>query len=200
MTTKDTLFEAAIHLFAENGYKGTSIRTLAKAVGIKESSVYNHFKNKESILDAILEFQMEAFHKSLPSDEIIESIANKNASASEMWLEVADEFIKRISPLMEPINVILSNEMYVNEKCRTFISETLFSKQKEITKLSLQYMHELGMLRDMDFDIVSSQYVYLMYGLETEHRIMRLNGTDVDLHKRWQHHIGEFIKGLERNS
>lgn len=199
MTTKETLLKAAIQLFAEKGYKGTSIRTLAQAVGIKESSVYNHFKSKESILDAILDYQMEAFHGSMPSEKILLEVFNKNLSPSEMWLQVADEFIKRMSPLMEPINVILANEMYVNEKCRTFISETLFSKQKEITKTSLMYMFELGLLKEMDFDTIASQYVYLMYGLETEHRIMRLNGTDVDLHKRWQRHIGHFIKGLERN-
>ena len=35
------------------------MRDIAKAVGIKESSLYNHFKNKQDIFDSIVDIQWE---------------------------------------------------------------------------------------------------------------------------------------------
>ena len=49
--TKEKIFEVSIDLFSQYGYDGVSIRQIAKEVGIKESSIYNHYPSKESILD-----------------------------------------------------------------------------------------------------------------------------------------------------
>ncbi|MGN1451448.1 MAG: TetR/AcrR family transcriptional regulator, partial [Eubacteriales bacterium] len=50
-STKKKISEAALNLFAENGYSSVSIRDICKQVQIKESSVYYHFKNKQAIFD-----------------------------------------------------------------------------------------------------------------------------------------------------
>ncbi len=47
--TKISISKAAMELFAIHGYKGTSVRKIASKVGIRESALYNHFKNKEDI-------------------------------------------------------------------------------------------------------------------------------------------------------
>ena len=52
--TRTALLDAAQERFATAGFVGTSIRDLASAVGIKESSVYNHFASKQAVLDAVL--------------------------------------------------------------------------------------------------------------------------------------------------
>lgn len=52
--TKAKIIDAALELFSVNGYETVSIRDIGKAVGIKESSIYYHFKNKEEILQTIL--------------------------------------------------------------------------------------------------------------------------------------------------
>ncbi len=52
--TRSVLLDAAQERFAVHGYTGTSIRDLARAAGIKESSVYAHFPNKRAIFDAVL--------------------------------------------------------------------------------------------------------------------------------------------------
>ena len=58
MTTKDRITEEALTLFAEKGYKGTSVKNIADAVGIKDASLYNHFKSKQEIFDSIVELIM----------------------------------------------------------------------------------------------------------------------------------------------
>ena len=55
MSTKDRILDAALTLFAENGYNGTSVEQIAKAVGIKAPSLYKHYKGKEDILNSLID-------------------------------------------------------------------------------------------------------------------------------------------------
>jgi Transcriptional regulator len=50
MSTKEKILEAALSLFAENGYDGTSVEQIAGIVGIKAPSLYKHYKGKEDIV------------------------------------------------------------------------------------------------------------------------------------------------------
>jgi NAD(P) transhydrogenase len=52
--TKAALLRAALDLFAERGYEGTSVRAIARAVGLSESVLYAHFENKRAIFEAVL--------------------------------------------------------------------------------------------------------------------------------------------------
>lgn len=55
MTTKEKITKEALTLFSKQGYKGTSVKNIADAVGIKDASLYNHFKSKQEIFDSIVE-------------------------------------------------------------------------------------------------------------------------------------------------
>ena len=55
MNTCERITEAALELFSRNGYNGTSVRQIAEAVGIKDASLYKHFKSKQEILGSIVE-------------------------------------------------------------------------------------------------------------------------------------------------
>ncbi len=59
--TKDRILSAALDLFADYGFHGVSIRSITARVGIKESSLYNHYKHKEDIADHIYESFTEWF-------------------------------------------------------------------------------------------------------------------------------------------
>jgi AcrR family transcriptional regulator len=51
--TKELLLEAALGLFADKGYEGTSVRDIARSVGLSESVLYAHFSSKRAIFDAV---------------------------------------------------------------------------------------------------------------------------------------------------
>ena len=59
VNNKERIFDVSIDLFSQHGYDGVSIRQIASEVGIKESSIYNHYASKEAILDAILNYLEE---------------------------------------------------------------------------------------------------------------------------------------------
>lgn len=52
--TRERLLAAAMPAFATEGFRATTIRGLASAVGITPGAVYSHFDSKEAILSAAL--------------------------------------------------------------------------------------------------------------------------------------------------
>ena len=51
---KGALLAAAAGLFRTQGYSRTTVRDLAKVVGIQSGSLFHHFKTKEDILEAVM--------------------------------------------------------------------------------------------------------------------------------------------------
>lgn len=50
---KKEILEQAARLFLEKGFKATSVRDIAAAVGIEASSLYSHIRSKEEILNQL---------------------------------------------------------------------------------------------------------------------------------------------------
>ncbi|HBF14243.1 MAG TPA: TetR/AcrR family transcriptional regulator [Clostridiales bacterium] len=53
--TKTRILEAALELFAQNGYAGTSMSDIAARLGITKPALYKHFAGKHEILERIVE-------------------------------------------------------------------------------------------------------------------------------------------------
>lgn len=53
-TARDEILDAAGELFTTHGYTGTSTRTIAESVGIRQASMYHYFKTKDDILCSLL--------------------------------------------------------------------------------------------------------------------------------------------------
>ncbi|ONH27036.1 hypothetical protein BL253_23520 [Pseudofrankia asymbiotica] len=49
------MLDAAVSLFGERGYAGTSVRDIAERLGLTKAALYYHFPSKETILDALLD-------------------------------------------------------------------------------------------------------------------------------------------------
>ena len=54
MNTKEKIMDVALKMFSGRGYEAVSIRDICGEVGIKESTLYYHFKNKKDILDSLI--------------------------------------------------------------------------------------------------------------------------------------------------
>ncbi|MEO9870270.1 TetR/AcrR family transcriptional regulator [Ekhidna sp.] len=73
MTEKqEKILNAALVLFAEEGYKSTSTSKVSKKAGVSEGLIFRHFGSKEGLLDAILNLGEERA-KELFADVITES-------------------------------------------------------------------------------------------------------------------------------
>ncbi|MCC6586097.1 MAG: TetR/AcrR family transcriptional regulator [Bryobacterales bacterium] len=63
------IVDSAVNLFSERGFRGTTTRELAAAVGVSEPVLYQHFRTKRALYDAILESQTQE-----PSQEVAEEM------------------------------------------------------------------------------------------------------------------------------
>jgi AcrR family transcriptional regulator len=62
--TRQDVIKAAGRLFAENGYHGTSMRDLGKALGLLGSSLYAHVESKQDLLVEVVEEGARLFQAS----------------------------------------------------------------------------------------------------------------------------------------
>jgi AcrR family transcriptional regulator len=53
--TRRRILDAALDLFSEHGYHATSMRDLARAVGVRESALYHYFPSKERLVEAVVQ-------------------------------------------------------------------------------------------------------------------------------------------------
>ncbi len=54
-TRREELLRIAAQLFAERGFKNTTVRDIADVAGIQSGSLYHHFDSKEAIVDELLD-------------------------------------------------------------------------------------------------------------------------------------------------
>lgn len=77
MTEKqEKIIQAALQLFAQEGYHATSTSKVARTAGVSEGLIFRHFGNKEGLLSAVLKIGEEQL-KNLYADIVLESDPQK---------------------------------------------------------------------------------------------------------------------------
>jgi TetR/AcrR family transcriptional regulator, cholesterol catabolism regulator len=127
--TKQDLLEAASHLFEQKGYKGTSIRDIAKATDTSISNIYHHFGSKEGVWKTIHETSVMDLPAKLRNAMAAETDPLlRFKSLLKAHLEVASEYRREsriffldhypVDPNRNKVNVELQNSIlgiYVDE-------------------------------------------------------------------------------------
>ena len=114
MSTKDRILDAALTLFSENGYDGTSVEQIADFVGIRAPSLYKHYAGKEEILNALID-TAQAHYEGLFGSEIN---IGKVPESSEEFIRTS---MSRISftirdPVIRRTRMLLVQEQFRNER------------------------------------------------------------------------------------
>ena len=159
-TTKQKLFETAVDLFSSRGFRGVSIRDITSAVGIKESSFYNHYKSKDELIKAIFEFYKTEFTQIMPPEERIEAILS-TMPPDEFLRQGNARFMQRMSaPLIEKIWRILFSEQYRDARARDLILQDMIQLPLVYAELVFTKMIEMGLIRRFDPKILAAEYQY----------------------------------------
>jgi AcrR family transcriptional regulator len=125
--TKERIFDVSIDLFSQKGFDAVSVREIAREVGIRESSIYNHYQNKEAILDAITDYFMSELAQ---SGENVGEMDELISQGPEVFFEVGGKaFIERMGQAKnEKIWRIIAIEIFHNEKIRSFFRKELLEE------------------------------------------------------------------------
>ncbi|CDG65874.1 TetR family transcriptional regulator [Methanobacterium sp. MB1] len=164
--TKERIFDVALELFSEKGFDAVSVREIARKVGIRESSIYNHYKNKEDILDTIIDHFVSKLHSSGFSKEEEAILLDQDP---ETYLqEGARLYLEQINtPEMEKIWRLVSIETYHNEKIREFFKKELLEAPLNIWENIFQMMIEKKMIKPLNPRTLAHEYfsfaIYLFF-------------------------------------
>ncbi|WP_299110957.1 TetR/AcrR family transcriptional regulator [uncultured Winogradskyella sp.] len=99
-TRKQEIIRIAAKLFKEKGYSAVTMRDLAKAMGIKAASLYNHINSKQDILKTIIISLAEEFTEGMKliqtSDE---NCIDKLKSIIELHVRISSQNIYGMASL-----------------------------------------------------------------------------------------------------
>ena len=144
MSTKETILETALTLFAQNGYNGTSVEQIAQNVGIKAPSLYKHFKGKEDILNSLIDTAEARYEENFGSDKNIGEIPNSIE-------DFIHETVKKIrftmtDPLIRKMRIFLVQEQFRNERLAEITTRHQIDGVQKMYQSIIEGMMQKGLL------------------------------------------------------
>ena len=185
---KDEILTEAWKCFAEKGYQGTTMRDIAKKLDLSAGVIYNYFKNKDELLDSLLEWAQEN------EQQLFDLMAQKD-NTREAILELFNTCFER-SPF---------EALKESAKANIYLWAAALRKRKIMELTNVQVNHALDKLTqfiddgikrgeiqaDLDSKSVARFYMALITGLQVQSVLME----DLD----FTYYYGEIRKMLFGN-
>ncbi len=172
--SEQKIIDAALELFANNGYKATSISQIAKAAGVSKGLMYNYFDGKQALLRKIIKNAIEE-GKAL-FDHAINDFDN---------------------PEEELEHLVLDSIQYVKDNLHLMRLLTMLSFQREVMDSIVDLVEE-----SKKFSVESGIIIFSKLGSENPMQSALLLGATMDgialhyLHMREEYPIDHMAKLL----
>lgn len=160
--TKQAILDKALELFAVHGYTAVSIRTLARAVGIRESSIYHHYDGKEAIFQALLDRALdlatawrERFNRALAGVRTVEEAAFVQAGLAYVLGYLLDKDI-------HPLVAMLRHEKPHNAEAAAIHRSLMFDLPLSHHCQVFAVLAEKGLLREEAPELLAAEYQSLI--------------------------------------
>ena len=189
--TKEKILEAALELFAELGYKGASVRKIASKVGIRESALYNHFKNKEEIFNEIINrifiSPFDEFFQKRPVEEY--------APKGKQYLREYAMVIKLLTfdKKNEKLFKIVLQELLHNGKIRElFLRQFYIDSIKKLSKAFYIMMDE-ELIKSADPKMMAKEFLAPLFYFRIQVVLYKIDGKDLrELSTLFEKHVDFF--------
>ena len=155
MSTKEKILDAALTLFAENGYNGTSVEQIAKAVGIKAPSLYKHFKGKEDILNVLIDSAEARYEEMFGSEWNIGKIPESREEFIEMTMGRI-VFTMR-DPVIRKTRMFLVQEQFRNQRTSEVTTRHQLDGIQGMFAKILRGMMDKGLVKEDDPVLLSAE-------------------------------------------
>ncbi|MCK5872274.1 MAG: TetR/AcrR family transcriptional regulator [Methylococcales bacterium] len=157
LITQDEILQATLKLFAQKGYFNTSLTDIKDAVGLKTpSGIYQHFKNKQAIADALYGNILDSLSIS------IDDIRRRNRKSSEQLREIVDLLFRLtddMPAIMQFLIIVRTDEFLPNQK--PLLSSPPFLKIKKIFQAGIKE----GEIRALDPLLAYSYFFGIIFHL-----------------------------------
>lgn len=173
------VLQAAIQLFASQGYASTSTAAIAKEAGVSQAVIFKYFKNKEGLLDQILNLAIENL---LPKygDEFVAKL--QDAAGRESFEEflsfvLHDRF--RFMDSNQDVLIILVAQLMVDETLMKKLENVLTNKFWFITKIIEELAGPDAKLSGQDILRLLASQMLLIF-IEEQRMGLQLSGFAVE--------------------
>ena len=155
MSTKEKILDAALTLFAENGYDGTSVEQIAKAVGIKAPSLYKHYKGKEDILNALIDSAEVRYEEMFGSEKNIGKIPESREEFIRMTMERISFTMQ--DPIIRKTRMFLVQEQFRNKRTSEVTTRHQVDGIQGMFAKILEGMMGKGLVKEDDPALLSAE-------------------------------------------
>lgn len=177
LKTKEMIWMEALSLFSKKGYSGVSVKEIAHAVGIKDSSLYKHYESKQSIFDTILVEVGQRMNRkyqeiSLPMNEsLIYEYENMNKERlRKLMIDMFFFFSK--DKIVVQFRKLLTIEQYHNPKLATLYHDYFINGAIDHQTKIFRSLSSSGHLADVNPYVMAlhfySPLFLLLYKYDTE--------------------------------
>ena len=135
--TQTQILQAAMRLFIDHGYHGTSMRQIAAEAGIALSGIYNHFASKEDIFLAVL-FEWHPFHDVMPA-----LIAAQGKTIEAFVWDAANRLVAQTQDRIDFLNLMFIELVEFKGKHLPELVENYFQNVLRFTERFLEGRAEL---------------------------------------------------------
>ena len=194
--TRQAILDAALDLFADKGFFGTSLRDVAKTVGVRESALYNYFAGKDALLDALLDAHQTSKTERL-SAFVEGSISDGRALLEQLAVDTLDGFV---APSEQKLfRILMSDGVRLAKVGRINLYERMASGRLRLTEILTRLMRE-GWLRKADPDVMGLAFMSPLVMWRQLHAI------DADLpmirnpRLYARQHVDQFLQGAAASS
>jgi AcrR family transcriptional regulator len=193
MNNKEKIFNVSIDLFSQYGFDGVSVRQIAREVGIKESSIYNHYSSKQAIMNSILNYYVEE----MISDEIPLDQASLNLDKGFDFFYKAgcDAFLSKLKEdKMMKITRLFFIESYHNDEVRNFLKKSIIEAPIEGWIVLFNLMKSKKLIKD-DCDVRQLSESFFYYGMFLLYEHFFINYPEDD-----EKFLEDFLKKTEKHA
>ncbi|MDD2567000.1 MAG: TetR/AcrR family transcriptional regulator [Thiovulaceae bacterium] len=192
--TKLKIIKEASALFCELGYKGASVRKIASKVGIRESALYNHFKNKEEIF---LEVASGIFSNpfSFDADEIKENALRGKPFLNKFAMQYK---LLTFDKNNESMFRLLLIELLQNKELREKFTEEFHNKNIKMLSEGFFIMMQNGLIRSADPMIISYEFLSTLFYIRLQVTLMRFDALSTNsLATQFEKHVDFFWDSIK---
>ncbi|VAW73769.1 hypothetical protein MNBD_GAMMA12-276 [hydrothermal vent metagenome] len=155
--------EAAMHVFWDRGYKGTSLPYLEKAMGLTRTSIYNAYGNKRQLFEKTIDlYQKNVYGGLLEEIQLATSIKE---GLRNLLLAVINLHFSEQTPGGCMIALSLLEKTQHNKSTSKLLDQTIEFVTKSI-ELHIKQAQEIGEIsKDKDTQAIASMVVTTMAGM-----------------------------------
>lgn len=165
MNTKEKIADIALDMFSGRGYEAVSIRDICGEVGIKESTLYYHYKNKQDILDSLIERFTNHINELLSFLDSPRDITSGALKGNDMGMKLMDMYMLDgylFDPFCNKMLRLMMIEQFHNEDIRILYEKTLFDDPYKIQMSVFDLLVKAGLFSKEEAEwIVSGYYSYM---------------------------------------